>query len=133
MANIEQRHQPPGQTSDSPQRPAQRLSGMALRFDLQEELDRLRREESWLRGDRNAKTLVKEPHLHVTLAILKSGARLDEHETEGPLTIHTLEGRVTVSALGERIDLSRGQIAALDAGVPHWVEATEEAAFLLTI
>jgi quercetin dioxygenase-like cupin family protein len=105
----------------------------ALRFDLTQELDQLRQGETWQQHDRTAKTLAKEPHLRVTLVALKSGARLDEHEAEGAITIHTLSGRLRVSVPGESMDCASGALLVLERGVPHAVEALEESAFLLTV
>jgi quercetin dioxygenase-like cupin family protein len=103
------------------------------RFNLLEELAQLHGEESWQRGDRNAKTLLKEPQLRLTIIALKSGARLDQHETDGPVTIHTLRGNLRVTVRGDVTMLAPGQLLALEAGAPHAVEALEESAFLLTI
>ncbi|MGH2355512.1 MAG: hypothetical protein ACRDJN_28215, partial [Chloroflexota bacterium] len=69
----------PGETSDSPQRPAQQVTGATLTFDLAAELSRLQAEASWQRGDRNAITLVKEPTFRVVLTAMKAGARLQNH------------------------------------------------------
>src|SRR5688500_3683084 len=73
----------PGETSASPQRAAQRMHGTALTFDLVAQADLLRQEASWQRGDRNAKTLVKEPGFRVVLVAMREGARLAEHAAHG--------------------------------------------------
>ncbi len=126
-------HQPPGQTSHSAQRPAQRMCAHSLGFDLEQELDRLCREDMWRRGDRNGKTLVKGPNLHVTLTALKAGACLCPHQTPGAVTIQMLRGRLDVSVRGEHVDMMAGDLLALDAGVQHSLHALDESAFLLTI
>jgi hypothetical protein len=118
-------HQPPGETSPSPQRPAQHLRLPLLTFDLMAELAQLQQEESWRRGDRNAKTLVKESGLRVTMTALKAGAKLDQHETDGPLTIHALRGKLRLAVGGQPVELTPGHLLALDA--------LEDSAFLLTI
>jgi quercetin dioxygenase-like cupin family protein len=133
MAIHSEHHDPPGTTSAGPERPAQRLAARALGFDLGEESRRLKTEAPWQRGDRNAKTLVKEPHLHITLTALKTGARLDQHTTAGPVTIHALSGRLRLSVEGDVLDLGPGQLLALEPGVIHEVEALEESAFLITL
>jgi quercetin dioxygenase-like cupin family protein len=98
-----------------------------------QEIIRLKAESSWQRGDRNAKTLVKEPNLHLTLVLLKAGARLDQHQTAGPVVVQPLTGRVRLSAEGEQTELSVGQLLVVAPNVPHDVEAIEESALLLTI
>ena len=122
-----------GETSGSAQRPPQRLDLPTLSFDLLGEQDLLRREESYRGGDRNAKTLVKEHGLSVVLTVLRSGARLKEHKTAGPISVQTLAGHIRLHALEDTTDLPVGHVAMLDGNISHDVEATEESAFLLTI
>jgi len=59
----------PGTTTGSDERPAQRLAGVLLRFDLEAELAQLQDESEWEQGDRNAITLVKEGDLRITLTM----------------------------------------------------------------
>ncbi len=131
--NPAQRHEPPGETSPSSERPAQRLDARKLQFDLPQEIDRLLREETWRQKDRDSKTLVHEPHLRVVLTALKAGARLDRHETEAPVSLHGLRGRVRLSLPDETVELTAGTLLVLEAGVPHEVEAVEESVFLITL
>ena len=106
---------------------------VSLTIDLTREREQLLQEESWLRGDRTAKTLVKEPHLRLVLIAMKSGAQLDPHQTEGPLTIQPLQGRLRVTVQTTPTDLAAGQILTIETGVTHAVEALEESVFLLTL
>jgi len=133
MISHSERHDPPGATTPGPERPAQQLAGHNLHFALDEELRLLKSESPWQRGDRNGKTLLKEPHLHVTLTALKRGARLDEHKTAGPVTIHALSGRLRFTVEGNDRELGAGDLLAIEPGVPHSVEALEESAFLMTL
>src|SRR5437660_1854818 len=55
----------PGTTTGSDERPAQRLAGALLLFDLPAELAQLQAESTWELGDRNAITLVKEGDLRI--------------------------------------------------------------------
>jgi len=124
---------PPGETGSSRQRPAQRLAGATLTFDLGAELEQLRQEESYRAGDRNARTLVKEGGLRIVLTALQAGARLREHSAPGPISVQTLAGRIRLHAADETVDLPVGGLLALDRNVAHDVEALEDSAFLLTI
>ena len=124
---------PSGETGGRRQRPAQRLAGPTLTFDLGAELEQLRQEESYRAGDRNARTLVKEGGLRIVLTALQAGARLREHSAPGPIAVQTLAGRIRLHAADETIDLPVGGLLALDGNVAHDVEALEESAFLLTI
>lgn len=133
MTTEQNRHDPPGWTTASPERPAQQLTAPALAFDLEQEVKQLRNEPSWLRGDRNAKTLVKEAELRVVLTLMKVGARLPKHETDARFTLQVLSGRLRLRLPDGTAELGRGQLAALDRDMPHEVEAVEESAFLLTL
>jgi quercetin dioxygenase-like cupin family protein len=44
-----------------------------------------------------------------------------------------LEGAALVGRDGEPFELLSGELAVLDAGLPWWIEAREEAAVLLTM
>lgn len=133
MTEHPQRHEPPGETSASPDRGPQQLAEPTIQLDLSREIRQLHAESSWQRGDRNAKTLVKHPHLHLTLVVLKAGARLDQHQTVGPVAIQPFAGRVRLRVAGEQRELTPGQMLVLGANLPHDVEAVEESALLLTI
>ena len=104
-----------------------------IHLNLHQEIAQLQAESGWQRGDRNAKTLVKEPSLHITLVVLRAGARMDQHRTAGPVAVQPLNGRVRLGAQGEQNELSTGDLLVLAANVPHDVEAVEDSALLLTI
>ncbi|MGI8554440.1 MAG: cupin domain-containing protein [Dehalococcoidia bacterium] len=102
-----------------------------LRFE--DQIASLQKEPAWQRGERAAKTLVKEGRLRVVLTLMRAATELHEHKTEGATTIQCLSGRMKVNSLGRSIELIEGEMIALDGGVPHAVEAIGESAFLLTI
>jgi quercetin dioxygenase-like cupin family protein len=134
MTHAQDRDRQPGETSGSTQRPARRLAASSLDFDLAVELALLKQEPSWVRGDRNARTLVEAPGLRLTLTVLRLGTRIREHRTDGWVCIETTRGHLRVQAGEREVDLPAGHLVVLDRGVPHDVEAVEdESAFLLTI
>lgn len=102
-----------------------------VRFE--DEIEGLRAEPAWARGDRVGRTLVKEGGISTVLTLMKAGTRLHAHRAEGALTLQCLIGRIVFSALERRIDLGPGEMTALDSGIEHSLEAIEESAFLLTI
>jgi len=121
------------ETSGSAQRPPQRLDLPTSSFDLLNEQEQLRRGESYRGGDRNAKTLLKEHGLSVVLSVMRSGARLQEHKTAGPISVQTLAGHIRLHLLQDTIDLTVGHVVMLDGNISHDIEAMEESTFLLTI
>jgi quercetin dioxygenase-like cupin family protein len=103
-----------------------------LEFNLASEVQQLRSEPEWQTGQ-NAKTLVKYDNLRVVLIALKARARIPGHQTQGRITIQTIQGQVHVRAEGRTFYVGVGNLLALDRGLAHDVEAVEESAFLLTI
>lgn len=126
------RTHPVGETTGTPERPAQHLAGPALSFDLVAEIEQLRREEAWRRGDHNAITLAKEPDLRIVLVAMKDGARLPTHQTPARISVQTLVGGLRLHLPDRTLDVPRGHLLTLEANMPHGVEAQGESAFLLT-
>ncbi len=124
---------PPGQTHGSPELPMHQVAQPRLTFDLGAELAKLRAEDAWKQGVRNAKTLVKEPNFRLVLISIRQGGRLEAHRAPGRISIQTLSGHLRLQVSGEAIDLTAGQILILDPDVVHDVEGVDESAFLLTI
>ena len=110
------------------------LASRLLQVNLSEELQRLWAESSWQRGTgRSSKTLVKYPDFHVVLVLMKENTRMNKHHVDGRFSIHALQGKIRIRLPEELIEISTGDLIALDYGIPHEVEALEESAFLLTI
>jgi len=124
---------PPGETTGTSERAPQRLAAPVLAFDLAHEVARLHEQAAWQHGDRNAKTLVKEPDFRIVLITLRTGARMEEHRAAGRISVQTLVGHVRLHTAGTNVDLPVGRLVSLERDVPHPVEALEESAFLLTI
>ena len=103
-----------------------------LEFDLDAEIDQLRRERTWSTG-RNARTLIKYDDFRVVLTALQANMRIPQHKTEGRISVHMLSGHIRLNASGRTFDLRPGSLVALDQGSAHDIEAMEESAFLLTI
>ncbi|HKR83381.1 MAG TPA: hypothetical protein VJS37_04350 [Terriglobales bacterium] len=110
------------------------LADTLMRFNLPEEVRQLRNQESWRRGSgRSSKTLVKYPDFHLVLVVMRANTRMNEHHVDARISLHALEGRIRVRMSGEVVEVSAGELIALDYAIPHDVEAPEESAFLLTI
>lgn len=104
-----------------------------MSFDLLEEIKQLQQETAWRDGNHNAKTLVKEPDLRIVLVAMKDGMRLATHQTAARIAIQTMVGSVRVHLPNQTLDLPTGHVVALEANIPHDVEALGESAFLLTV
>jgi quercetin dioxygenase-like cupin family protein len=109
------------------------LSGAALRFTLAEERERVNDKELLERNGRNARTLVKEGPLRVTLVVVKAGGRIAPHHADGPITVQVLDGAIRFRAAGKEHALGVGDLLVVDAGVEHAVETESGGTFLLTV
>jgi quercetin dioxygenase-like cupin family protein len=85
------------------------------------------------RHGRSARTLVKEGLLRLTIMALAPGGNLPPHNTDGPVSIHVLEGEVVFEALGQKYPLSVGDLLVLAAGVEHSASSVPGCVFLLTV
>jgi quercetin dioxygenase-like cupin family protein len=109
------------------------LHGPLQRFDLGAEIDRLREERAWQRGQRNSITLRKGEGMNVVLLLMKAGDRLEEHAAPGPLSLSVREGRIRFMVAEEVAEAGPDTLLACDAGIRHTVEALSDAVCLLTI
>jgi len=113
-------------------RPPGPLGSPMLSFDLNAEIEGLRKENAW-QGGRDSKTLVKHADFRVVLTVLKAGARLSEHKAAGRISVQAVVGHIQMHVEGNVFDLPAGHLLALERAIPHDVEALEDSAFLLTI
>jgi quercetin dioxygenase-like cupin family protein len=111
-----------------------KLASPLLRFNLPEELRRLRSEASWRRGTgRSSKTLAKYPDFHIVLVLMKANTQMNKHHVDARISIYCLKGRLRVRLLNQVVEVPAGELMALDYAIPHKLEALEESAFLITI
>jgi quercetin dioxygenase-like cupin family protein len=110
------------------------LAGPLLRFNLSDELHKLRSEDSWQRETgRSSKTLAKYPDFRIVLVLMKANTQMKEHHADARISIHSLNGMIRIHLPDHNVDLAAGELIALDYGIVHDVEALEESAFLITI
>jgi quercetin dioxygenase-like cupin family protein len=108
------------------------LAGDVLALDLGEEMQLVRGELASGHA-RIARTLVKEGPLRLTLVGLGPGGVIREHEADGPVTIHVLDGELELNAGGETRAHRVGALIALDRRVRHAISSPRGALFLLTL
>jgi len=98
------------------------LAEPLLRFDLNHELEELRREESWERETgRSSKTLAKYPDFRIVLVCMKAGSHMNDHKADARISIQALEGKILLHVPDQNpIELSAGQLMTLDCwGTPR--------------
>ena len=109
------------------------LDEAVMIFDLPAILADLKGEITWRTGRRNAVTLLKQPGLRLVLVALKAGAEVASHQTDTPLILQGIEGRVAVRMDRDEHVLTAGQVLTMRSGLTHAVRAQNESAFLLTL
>jgi quercetin dioxygenase-like cupin family protein len=109
------------------------LTAPLLTFNLEKEIERLRREEHWLKDGRISETLVKYSDFRIVLILMQAGTMMREHKADARISIHGLSGRLMVQLPEKTVALSAGDLLVLEKCLPHDVSAVEESAFLLSI
>lgn len=109
------------------------LSGSILRFALAEERGRVDDAALLERHGRNARTLVKEGPLRVSLVMVRAGGSIVPHRADGPITVQVLDGGIRFHAAGQEHRLAAGDLLAVPAGVEHAVGSDAGGTFLLTV
>jgi len=111
---------------------AERLGETALQvFDLHDTAAHLHAERT--NSGRNAMTLRNTPGLRVVLLAMQAGDRLHDLQALGPITLHTISGRVRFATAEQTVELAPQTVVALDGSITHNVEALDESLCLLTI
>lgn len=109
------------------------LDSPFVTFDLPTLITQMKREDSWPTDKRNAMTLLKGRELRIVLIVMQAGTVIQAHQTDSPINVQVLEGRLQLSTDSESVTLGKGQMLALQPGIRHGVEARKESAFLLTL
>jgi quercetin dioxygenase-like cupin family protein len=109
------------------------LSGDVLRFHLDEERGHVNDTALLERHGRNARTLLKEGPLRVTLVMLRAGGGIAAHRSDGPSTLHVLDGAIRFRGAGQEHRLAAGDLLVAAPGVEHEVASDTGGTFLLTV
>jgi quercetin dioxygenase-like cupin family protein len=101
-------------------------------YDLMSEIKTFESRKPWQQG-LTSKLLLKSSDLRLMLIAMENGAKMQEHHSDGRISIQVLSGRIRVHVGGRVAQLASGHLLALDRSLKHDVEAFEDSAFLLTI
>lgn len=77
--------------------------------------------------------LVKTGEFEAVRLVLPAGAQIPAHKVEGSITLHCLEGRISLDLSGRPVELVAGDWMYLDGGEPHSLLSLEDSSALLTI
>ena len=85
------------------------------------------------RHGKSSRTLVKDGPLRLTLIAIAAGGGMPSHSTDGPVTIHLLDGDVVLDVAAAEYALVPGEVLVLAARVQHAVRTTGGCVLLLTV
>lgn len=97
------------------------LPGDVLCFHLADERALVNDAALLERHGRNARTLLKEGPLRVTLVTLRVGGQIATHRSSGPMTVHLLDGDIQLHAAGQEHRLPSGDLLVTVAELEHTV------------
>src|SRR2546430_13331257 len=87
------------------------LASPLLQFNLADELQQLREQDSWQRtSGRSSKTLVKHADLHIVLILMKAKSQMSEHHVDARISIHLLQGKMLIQLPDQKVEVSAGEL-----------------------
>jgi quercetin dioxygenase-like cupin family protein len=113
--------------------PTERFSAPQQLIDLRAAAADLAREAASAPHRHRQKTLIRYGHTTVALFHFAQGATMPEHLAHGTVSIHVLEGRMTIRTTDQQQTLAAGHILVLAPDVKHDLHADEESHMLLTV
>lgn len=100
--------------------------------DIPMYLEQLRSEKSWVKNDRNAITVYKSEKITIVIAVLKSGAMVNDHSIAECLTFQVLAGELKVETEGRVFYATPGQMMTFHAGIAHSIRALSDSDVVIT-
>lgn len=113
--------------------PVERFAGEVHVFDLQSALRQLRAEAHAGESGHRQVTIFHRAPVAKVLFAFEPGGELADHAANGLVTIHALEGHLTVQAAAQNHELEAGMMVVLSPNVRHSVRAAVASAMLLTV
>ena len=77
------------------------------------------------------KVLINEPGYRMVLVSMRAGQFLPQHATQGTVTVYAMRGHCTFYEGPTPYDLRAGEVASIESGAPHRVEAHEDSVLLV--
>ena len=111
----------------------EKLDQPLMAFAVADEISKLKDDQRSTNQGKHSATLAKNEHVRIVLAVLAKGEALQEHGTQGQITVAVVQGAIRFDALNERVRLTAGALLTLRPGIRHSVEALEESALVITV
>jgi quercetin dioxygenase-like cupin family protein len=96
-------------------------------------MKKIKQEDSWQNGQRNAITLLKSDNMRLVLIALRAGEEIDFRQSDNLISLQLLEGNSEFRAVNKTVELKQGNLITLHENMEHSLIAISETIFLLTI
>jgi quercetin dioxygenase-like cupin family protein len=117
-----------------PFRPIELSAETLAFFELLDLARDLTGEDEYRRSGVSSVTLTRDGHVTAVLIALRKGSAMREHRAPSAAMVVMLSGSARFVAVnGDTTALRPGSLAAFSADVPHAIEASDDAAFLVII
>ncbi|MHA4812240.1 cupin domain-containing protein [Flavitalea flava] len=113
--------------------PDRLMDDQLLVFDFGELVNKLKIEDAWKNGDRNALTLLKSSELRIVLIVLKTKSELNFHPSGNLLSVQILTGSAKLFTAKKTVMLKTIGLLTLHDEAQHSLIALEESVILLTM
>ena len=102
-------------------------------FDVRALVESIGQQEPTQTGKDRTVVLLKTDNLRIVFRSLSEGTTLPTHKANGPITVQVLDGHIEFTAGAQTTPLRKGELLALEFGVPHSVRALKNSAILITV
>ena len=101
-------------------------------FDLPTLIEKMK-QHSCIKGELNAKILLKSPEKQILLTILHEGTKIKSFQSNDSITFQIIEGKLRFRTFIESATLNKGQLLTLNKNIKYNLKTKEETVILLTI
>ena len=109
------------------------LDAPLLSFDLPNIVEKIKNQENWKMGERDAITLVKSDFMRIVLIALHEQSEINFHESGNMISLQLLEGKVNFQTKKQSVMLGKGSLLTFHEDMKHTLIAVEESVFLLIV
>jgi quercetin dioxygenase-like cupin family protein len=109
------------------------LAGPSMTFNLAEQFEQLRREDSYRRSGRAGRTLAKSGRFRLVALAVADGVLIGTHQADSPMTLQVVEGALHYRDDGGEHELKQGDLLYFGPGNAEDIRARADAALLLTL
>ena len=102
-------------------------------FDLPNLIERMKRKQTWAKGELNAMVLLKSRNKQIVLTTLHEGTEINSFQANDSITFQIIEGKLKLHTRNESVTLNKGQLLTLHENIKYSLTTKEETVLLLTI